>query len=254
MEVATIMKKDLWKDAPSMTMDAATLTAILTAVDTQSDYVTLDIAPDGSVSSTARSVDAVTLIRIVTPPGTMTGTLCTERCTFPTDRFIAALKGLRGNAVIDWIPGLWRVGDGRFRTSLAVEFKTDDPVRMPDLSFPASAMVNSDALRTLTSKTDVKNATAYTLRVSPDGLTIDSTDDSCTGAELTVPASECTLVEGTASASYPWVPWTAFLKAVPKGSDVLIELDRDYPCRVSFAGEGWEGLWLVAPRIGDDDL
>lgn len=249
------MKKDLWKDAPSMTVDAGTITAIITAVDTQSDYVTLDITPDGSVSSTARSADAVTMIRIVTPPRTVTGTICTERCTFPTGRFLAALKGLKGAVTIDCIPGCWRIGDGRFRTTLAVESRTDDPVRMPDLSFPASVMVCSDALRTLTSRTDAKEASAYRVTVSPDGLSVDASDSSTgLGTELTVPASECTLVEGSASAAYPWAPWAAFLKAVPKGSDVLIELDRDYPCRVSFAGEGWEGLWLVAPRIEEDGL
>lgn len=249
-----IMSRTDWTSASVTTIDATALASVLAVVRTQAEYATFIFGSDGSVTTTARSVDAVTLVRVTLAPGSLVGDPGRDRATIQLDKLLDALKGIKGPATIEWIPGRVRVGNGRVRTVIALEGTDEEPLRIPDLPLSVSVMVPVEALNALTSKTDAKSTAAFRFAIATDGLTVDAMDDTGLGSDLFIPASECTLIEGSGRAGYPWKQWTTFLKVIPKGTEILIELDDDYPCRVTFAGEGWEGLWMVAPRIEAEDL
>ena len=243
-----------WTTASVTTIDATALASVVAAVQTQAEYATFIFGADGSVTTTARSPDSVTLVRATLAPGSLTGTPDRECATFKLCDLASALKGLKGTATLEWLSGRVRIGDGRVRTVIALEGRDEDKLRIPDLDLSASVMIPAESLSALTGRTDPKVTSAYRFDVTPAGLTIDAADETGIGSDLTIPASDCIMIEGSARAAYPWKPWATFLKVIPKGTDILIELDIDYPCRVTFAGEGWEGLWMVAPRIEAEDL
>ena len=244
------MKID-WSTAVPTPADATALAAALNVVRTQAEYATFIFEADRTVV-TARSSDSVTLVRVSMAKNLLSGP--NDSVGIKIDPWLEALKGLSGPVTIQWLRGMARIGDGRINTALALEDPSKDSARVPDLELSAYAMVPADRVLPLVVRTDARNCNCYRFAIGTDGLTVDATDDRGIGPELTLAPSELTTVEGSASATYPWRPWAAMLKALPRGAELMVELDDDYPCRVTVESEGMTIVWLAAPMIVEDSL
>lgn len=245
------MTKLDWSAATRADVDADAFASLVAAVATQADYATFEFAPDGALSVTACSPDHVTMVRAAMPPGSFSAQL-PARLTFRLSHLADALKGLRGPAVVEHIPGRVRIGGGGFRTVVPLESREELP-RFPDLAMSATAILSPVPLSALISKAG-KEVGAVRIAIGPDGLSADTLDDEGLGSSVDIPADACAFIEGTASAAYPVKPWAEILRAVPKDADVSVEFDSSYPVRVSYDGSGWSMSWLCAPRIEEEDL
>lgn len=241
-----------WSRADTAAIDGRAFASVVAAVSTQAEYATFAFAPDGSLTVTACSPDHVTMVKADMPAGAVTGRP-PARATFKLAQLADALKGLQSPVSIESVPGRVRIGDGRIRTVVPLEGIEDD-AKFPDLALPVTVVLPSDPLAALLSRA-TKETAACRLSVSPAGLDADMLDASTgIGSSLTIPASDCTYIEGTAYSAYPMKPWAAILRVVPKGADISVELADSYPCRVGCDGEGWSMTWLCAPRIEEEGL
>lgn len=123
-----------------------------------------------------------------------------------------------------------------------------DPPKVPQLAQDAQAIVPVKALTALTAER-MPNDAELRIRVSAEGLTAEVADDRGYGTSLEIPADRLTVLDGSASANYPLTHVGPILRALPKDSQVCLELSDDYPLTMSCVQDGWTAEMLVAPRI-----
>ena len=231
---------------------AGPLREALTVVATQDTDCTVTPLDDGGLRVSQRSVDGVSMA-VVDLPG-----ICTPVTGLPTEPFgirmapwIGALTAPTVRIALS--DGRVRLESGRVGTVLPL-YPVGDVPRAPRLEPTATAVVTSDDLMGLVRATPAKWSEAYRVAVSPDGVTVTAHDGTGLGVDLTVPAADCVSCDGSATAAYPWTRWADMLRSLPRGTLVGLSLSDDFPCRVDVSGDGWEGVWMVAPFIEEDGM
>lgn len=226
-------------------VDAALLAQVLALVGTQTDEVTVTPSDDGW-SLIARSADLVTMtsVRICTPAIT---TSIGAPFAIGIPAWQQALRG-QGEAVIDVSSGRAVVTVGEVTSTLPL-YPDTTPPREPQLDLPAGAYVPVSSVRRLVDVTDPKGPVGYRFSIGPSGLTIASHDEAGMGTAVRVPEDVC-VPEGAAQAVYPWKPWAAFVKALPRDTVLHVTMASDYPLRVDVdLADGVTAWWMVAPFI-----
>lgn len=125
-------------------------------------------------------------------------------------------------------------------------------VRPPSPELSTEFILGSDRLMKLVSKGDSKYGRML-LSVTPDMVTATIDEETGLGVSLEVPAEECTLVLGEASAAYPISAWGPFLKSLPKGTLLDMQFDTNYPLVAKASFDGMDITWFVAPHLVEDD-
>lgn len=167
--------------------------------------------------------------------------------------FESMLRAIRGDTLtIAQEAGLVIVRAGNVSTRIRT-LVPDAPFRLPrEFEYTAHASVLSDDLRDILSSADPSRVGTAKLVIDRDGLTVNVLDSSGEGQMLTVPPEECISLEGEAAAGYNVRMLAALLKAVPRGSEILIEMGEDYPMRLTVEGEGWSAWCVLAPLIEEE--
>lgn len=231
-------------------VDATALVEALTVAGTQDRDVTV-IPMGDSWRIAQRSSDSVAMVDL-----TLKGVckpvdgLPTEPFGIRIDDWQKALKGVR-TARVTMTPGRVRIVAGSLGTTLPL-YPCDQAPRTPALSLDAEVVMEVTDLLRLTRATPAKSASAYRFTVTPEGLTVEAHDETGLGVDIAVTAADCVSCTGSASAAYPWTRWADMVRALPADSIISLSLSDDYPARVELSGEGWEGVWMVAPLITED--
>lgn len=123
----------------------------------------------------------------------------------------------------------------------------------PIADFSAECIVSSDVIREM-SDASPEEADNLSMTIGEAGLSMASTNDTATAsAVIDIPAAECVMCEGTAQGRFAWMAWRAFLKGVPKGTELDMRTSDNYPLNVRFTTQnGLQGEWVLAPWIVED--
>lgn len=164
--------------------------------------------------------------------------------------FEAMLRAIRGDTLrVSQEDGLIIVKGGNVSTRIRT-LVPDAPFRMPrQFEYSAHVGVLVDDLRDIASSADPSKVGTARVVIDDDGLTVNVLDSSGEGQTLAVPPEECLSLEGAAAAGYNVRMLASLLKAVPRGSEVLIGMGDDYPMRLSVEGEGWSAWCILAPLV-----
>lgn len=121
--------------------------------------------------------------------------------------------------------------------------------RMPNLRLTAGFMCDMSPFRKVVG---MSKAAIMRLRLDRDGLELSSMDESGCGPRMSVPAQDLQSCEGEACAGYGTVVLKDFLDKFPKGAEASVEFGDGLPLKVSFAVDGVEGMYMLAPMIEED--
>ena len=168
--------------------------------------------------------------------------------------FDAMLKAIRGDTLrVSQEDGLIIVKGGNVSTRIRT-LVPDAPFRMPrQFEYSSHVSVLVDDLRDITASADPSKVGTARIVIDRDGLAVNVLDTAGEGQTLTVPPEECLSLDGTSAAGYNVRMLASLLKAVPRGSEVLIEGGDDYPMRLSVEGEGWSAWCVLAPLVSEEE-
>ena len=142
---------------------------------------------------------------------------------------------------------------GRVRMTIP-KYDIGEAVKWPPLEdFTSSCVVSSDVLRAM-SDASPDEADSVSIAISDAGLSLASTNDTATAsAVIDVPDGEGAVCQGDATGRYAWLAIRTFLKGLPKGTELNIDMAINYPLSVTFVtGAGLRGEWLLAPWIVEE--
>jgi len=240
-----------WTDAMATKTDAAKLSAMLSAVSSQTDRVNVAIGADGSVTVRAVSPDHVTMVGIDAEAGTVMGICSPVSFEADVNAWLAFLRRCKGDVAMLWLGS--SAVQLRCRGVSAV-LRLDPPgpdVRIPSLSLEDQCVFDPAVLKDMAALVPKSSVAYWRMSLTPSGLNVSVRDDTGTGPGAELAAGDmdlCDVPSGQAEASFPRERWTDVLKALPSGA-IGLELGNDYPCRVTFGGVGWSGQWMCAPII-----
>ena len=217
------------------------LKAVLDVMSCVTDEVTFISLPDGGTE--CKSADSSHTAMC----------LCTLEGTFPAPRMAFAIDELQRTLKTPTV-GI-ELGDrvtvtsGHTVTRLRTIADDDSSLRMPSLTYDASATVQAPDLRALVRDADPKRVFYVRLTIDGDGVTLVADDEAGYGQTVTIPPEECLDISGSASTTLSLDYLKRFLSAVPNDAELRVEMSDDYPVRVSLTGEGWSAQWVCAPVI-----
>ncbi len=243
-----------------MEVNTKILQSALAVVGTQTDLITFRPDADGWYIY-ARGLNNSTLAEVRLGMGAFLDYApAPEPFAVGTDDILKALKSMGKTFVLSTGPGgagMFRmVSDGMTVSLPELAAELVDP-RVPNLKRPDSAYarVPSAVFRKVIAAVDPKRVLQLRIALGPGGLTLTAADDSAAGASVSVPAAECADLRAPAvcTAAYSLETWTEFIKALPAGMDMDLQLASDYPAAVGFGDAGWSGRWVIAPQISDGE-
>ena len=145
------------------------------------------------------------------------------------------------------------IRSGRVRMTIP-RYDIGDAFNWPAIAeFSAECIVSSDVLREM-SDASPDEADDMSMTIGEAGLSMASANDTATAsAVIDVPAAECVMCEGTSQGRFAWLAWRAFLKGVPRGTELDMRTSDNYPLNVRFATQnGLQGEWVLAPGIVEE--
>ena len=162
-------------------------------------------------------------------------------------------SALTGKEVIMSCDGALVVGSGHMVSRIPLMEPEPCP-KVPSIDWTAHATILASDLRTIVRGTDPKKVQFVTLSIDGDGVKVESRDDLGYGTTLSVPPEECVdlTVEVPAKATFGTDMMQRFLSNVPADAEVMLDMSKDYPMRISLAGSGWTCQWVCAPVIRDE--
>ena len=166
------------------------------------------------------------------------------------DKLQQALKGKEVTVSYD---GALVVQAGHMVSRIPLMEPEDCP-KVPNIEYTAHATILASDLRAVVRETDGKKVPFIALTIDEQGVTVESRDEMGYGQTLAVPPEECLdlTVESPARATFGTDMMQRFLKNVPNDAEISLDMSKDYPMRISLAGEGWTSEWVCAPVIQSD--
>ena len=138
----------------------------------------------------------------------------------------------------------------RFVRAIQAEYEELRSFRM--LEFAAEAAVPMASLAPLLSApVDRVRWKSIAVRIGEGGVSMEvSEDDQDIGAvSMDIPAADCLVLSGEGRAVFSAERVFQVLGAVPRDAEADISLSTDYPMMVSFAVNGAQTRFMLAPRI-----
>lgn len=145
------------------------------------------------------------------------------------------------------------VRSGRVRMTIP-KYDIGEAFNWPPIAdFNGECIVSSDVMREM-SDASPEEADNLSMTIGEAGLSMASANDTATAsAVMDIPAAECVMCEGTAQGRFAWMAWRAFLKGVPKGTELDMRTSDNYPLNVRFTTQnGLQGEWVLAPWIVEE--
>lgn len=162
-------------------------------------------------------------------------------------------QALRGKEVSMSCDGALVVQAGHMVSRIPL-MEPEDAPKVPSIEYTAHATILASDLRAVVRETDGKKVPFIALTIDGQGVTVESRDEMGYGQTLAVPPEECLdlTVEVPARATFGTDMMQRFLKNVPNDAEITLDMSKDYPVRISLAGEGWSSEWVCAPVIQSD--
>lgn len=235
----------------SVTADAQMLRAVFGAVATQADTVRIVPSEEGW-SMFARSADNVSMVGAEIPKESFDGYEVWGVTTVDCKDILEPLAKAKGPAVLDISTGrlVVKAGGMRFVRALQAEYEELRSFRM--LEFAAEAAVPMASLAPLLSApVDRVRWKSIAIRIDEEGVSMEvSEDDQDIGAvSMDIPAADCLVLSGEGRAVFSAERVFQVLGAIPRDAEADISLSTDYPMMVSFAVNGAQARFMLAPRI-----
>lgn len=128
-----------------------------------------------------------------------------------------------------------------------------DTGKMRDMAFPKLHMGThiitsaDELLKGITAAGDISDH--VTLTADPEGFEISCEGDT-DSVSLRLEKGTATIdAEKEVRTMLPLDYFASIIKAIPKGTEVAMDMDQDYPIMICFAPGGVEVVCLIAPRI-----
>lgn len=238
-------------------LDSRALHGMMEIVATQTEEANVRIGADGSMRMKACALDRVTLVEVTAEPGFVTGDWPEEPFGADLNSWMAALSpdAPGHEASIKWVDGAFRVTRGMF-TAMLREPMVADTLDIPSPEMSARVVLGARLLTALARATVKSPTDPWRFSLSDEGMSVSVEDGKGEGVMLTVPPEslkEMVLDDGPVKSVYPAEAWRKIVRAVPPDAGMAIEMDSDYPCRVTVEGAGWKAVWMCAPRIEQED-
>ena len=164
-----------------------------------------------------------------------------------TDDWLKVLRTVTGDITVT-ADGAVTVSDGTYTFKLPDIDVTEVAVRIPDTDVTATSMISVKDIRGICAA-DPKRTDLLRVIQNEKGVTLSAHDDNSYGMTYTIPAASCAILDGEGTASYSLNIFTEFIKAAPADAVVEMSYAKDLPLRLSFGGRGYDGIWVLAPRI-----
>lgn len=212
---------------------------------TQTDTVTMSPV-EGGVRMAAYRQDRIALIDLTIqttePIPTPIGVTVSE--------WSRVLRSISNDVTITYDGGRVTLeGDG-YRFVVANVDVAGHDVRIPEVPHTAETMIPVSELRRI-GVADTKRNDAMTFSVSSEGTRMSSYDDKGLGVDITIP-QDVSISEGEGVSTYSLEAFVSFVRAAPADAVVTVTLAKDYPMTVVFGGRGYDGRWMLAPRIEEE--
>ena len=114
------------------------------------------------------------------------------------------------------------------------------------MSYSAGFVCDLDPIRRVV---DASKNMLTRISLDDGGLRVESLDDLGCGPSCGMPRDALASAEGTARAGYSTQCLQAFASKFPKGAIASAEMGDDMPLSLSFALDGLEGAYFLAPII-----
>ena len=174
--------------------------------------------------------------------------------TFKVSEWQRAIRSLTGDVTVTYIDGRTVLSDTQYRFTIPVDGGEPTEVRVPQIQTTVDVMCEIKDLRGLM-VADPKRSDGMSLTVTANGMVMTSEDERG-GVSYTVPQERCAILalppEGRVVTSYPLETFNEFMRAAPVDMGVGVRFARDLPLIVEFGGRGYDGMWLLAPRIEEE--
>lgn len=234
-----------------MIVSVPSLRSAMTLVATQTDEVTIRPDSDGW-SIMAVSPDHVTLMKATIPTEAFTDYEVWETFAVKADDVLKSLPTSSDTVDIDISTGRLVMKADGYRYRKALLAPEENVPRMPSLNVETEVVTSVDGLLRITSQGDAKYGQVI-LQVTDEAFIASVEDEQGLGASLEIPVKDCGLLVGNARCLYPLSAWVPFLKALPKGAELDIQFDSDYPLTASYTSPMLTFTWMVAPHIVQED-
>lgn len=233
-----------------MIVSAPTLRTAMNLVSTQTDEVTIRPADDGW-HIIAISKDHVTLMNVVISETAFEDYDVWETFAVKVDDILGALSSASETADIDISSGRLVIKSNGLRYRRALLSPEENTPRIPTLDMTAEIVTTVDRLMQVVNKGDAKYGQVV-LQVTPEMFTAAVEDEQGLGVTLEIPIGECTLLLGEARTLYPINAWVPFLRALPKGAELDMQFDTNYPLMATYTSKEMTFMWMVAPHIVEE--
>lgn len=188
-----------------------------------------------------------------------------DSCAWDLERIERILKMIKGRRLVE----VWSEGQPPLWNTLCMNFDSVtrrmpmvDPsslrneVRIPNINFTAQADLYSQRLAYAVECGKDIPSDGVEFAIRNDGFEVVTANDSEKAVFRMEQLEAISELCGNAHAFYPNREVRKIVKALPKDVPVTIRMDDDnypMPVKMEFAGDGFEGYYLVAPRIDMED-
>lgn len=126
----------------------------------------------------------------------------------------------------------------------------DASARVPSMDLTVGAILDSDLLRPAIGAFPEKRMSRLDISASPEGFSL-AVGDERDSVDVSVPADDMVslVCDSPALAHYPLGYWASLMRALPKGVQMELSFDTDYPCSVTVVHGCATLTWLCAPVI-----
>lgn len=139
---------------------------------------------------------------------------------------------------------------GGMVSKMSLDNFIDIPRKFPNLEPDARAETDTSIFDKVFKAAKICGSRAVTVEfVDKETIKLSSANDTGEGSVVSVPADECTFLEGSAVATYDMHMLKSGLDAFPKDALVTLSLSTDAPLTASWAGANWSMKWMLAPQI-----
>lgn len=176
-----------------------------------------------------------------------------DRFTMDAAKVKEMLKHTGEEIELEMGSGRMDIISDRLTQHMAIPVSTFPNVKVPDIqTTSASIMVDAEPLKRLL-KAAGDRMEYCRLIVGANGVKIIArrNDDD---VDIMIPADECISIAGEAKSSYPLSYMQKFAAVMPKGTIPEFRFSDDFPLVIDFGDQTFSVTWIVAPRIGEDDL
>lgn len=144
---------------------------------------------------------------------------------------------------------------GGMVSKLSLDNFVDIARKFPNLEPEARAETDASVFEKVFQAAKICGSHTVTIQfIDKDSIKLTSENDTGEGSVVSVPADDCSFLEGNAVATYDATMLKAGLGAFPKGALITLSFSTDTPLIASWAGANWSMKWMLAPQIIPEEV